>query len=49
MKAETRKREDKLVERKGEREPRIEVLGKMSELMRGKNGGADAKPTARQS
>lgn len=40
--------EERLVERlKGE--PKVEVLGKMGELMKGKNGGADAKPTSRQS
>ena len=31
-----------------DKEPRIEILGKMGELKRGKNGGADAKPVARQ-
>ncbi len=30
-------------------EPKVEILGKMGELMKGKNGGADAKPTSRQS
>lgn len=29
--------------------PKVEVLGKMGEMSLGKNGGADRKPTARQS
>ncbi len=43
---------EKIVEQKIEMEksePKVEVLGKMSEISRAKNGGSDQNPNSRQS
>ena len=46
LKVETNRKKEVVAK---ERAPKVEVLGKMGELMRGKNGGSDRKPAARQS